>query len=115
MITYGTPGERAEKRLIKAKFTKCEIIDPGKYEDSKEKQRRGMKYCLQLVLGCDALVFSKWHNTITAGVGKEINYALRKGIPVYELRGRRLSSVHKRVAYLPRSETRQLYRAVGVQ
>jgi len=110
MITYGTLCEKAEKRRIKARFANYKIIDPGRYEDNREKRRSGMNYCMRLIDDCDALIFSRWNNSITAGVGKEINHALCKGMPVYELRGRHIESVHKRVRYLPRDKTRQLYR-----
>lgn len=115
MVTYGTITEKTEKRRIKARFMHYKIIDPGTYEDNAEKRRKGMNYCLQLIDDCDALIFSRCMNSITAGVGKEVNYALSKGIPVYELSGKRVESVCKRVAYLPRVKTRELYRAVKVQ
>lgn len=113
--TYGTPAEYAEKRRIKARFTEYEIVDPGKHEGNIEKQRKGMKYCLRLIDSCDALIFSRWKNnktrsnSITAGVGKEINYALSKRMPVYELRDGHVRSIHKPVAYLSIDTTMGLY------
>ena len=107
--SYGTSTEMTEKGRIKARFGEYKVIDPGKHEGNIEKQRKGMMYCLQLIDGCDALIYSRWKNKVTAGVGKEINYALNKGMPVYELRGKRIKSIHRPVAYLSLDATMRLY------
>jgi hypothetical protein len=46
---------------------------------------------------------------VTAGVGLEVNYALSKGIPVYELRNAKLERTTRTVRYLSREETLRHY------
>lgn len=108
--TYGSPTEKTEKKQIKAVFPKCKIIDPGKHEGNIEKTTKEMKYCYGLISTCDALVFSRLLRRITSGVGKEIKYALRNGIRVYELRGKNFKSIKKSLPYLSRKNTIRLYR-----
>ena len=114
--SYGTLTERAEQGQIKTRFAEYEIIDPGKYEGNVEKQRMGgLNYCFQLIDGCQALTYSRWKNKITAGVGKEINYALSKNMPVYELRGKRVKAIHRPVTYLSLDATMRLYSALELK
>jgi hypothetical protein len=109
LITYRTQTEKAERKQITARFPKCEIIDPGEYEGNIEKTLGGMEYCFQWIRSCDALIFSRLKTKITAGVGREINYALRNGVKVYELHDKRVKSIRKPVTYLSRKRTRRLY------
>ena len=109
ICTYRTQTEKAERKQIRARFPKYKIIDPGEYEGNIEKTLGGMEYCFQLIRSCDALIFSRLKTKITAGVGKEINYALRNGVRVYELRGKHVKSIREPVAYLSRKRTVRLY------
>jgi len=102
---YGTKQESTERRQIIKKFQKVEIIDPGSFQDNPEKQRGGMEFCLKLVKGCQAVVFSKFNGKITAGVGKEVNYAIEKKINVFELNGNKFHSIDKPVDYLSIMDT----------
>lgn len=109
MPLYGTQKEKLEKILITNYFPGCDIVDPGTYQSNVEKARRGMDYCLELVDQCESVVFSRYENFITAGVGKEVNHALSKAKLVYELKKGVLSQVGEPVEYLDRDETRMLY------
>jgi hypothetical protein len=110
LCTYGTQTERAERRQIRATFPKCKIVDPGQFENSVEKQVKGMKYCFELIRDCDALVFSKLLKKVTTGVGLEIRYALAHHIRVYELKGKSIRQVTKPLRYLSRKHSRDLFR-----
>lgn len=44
-----------------------------------------MGLCLRLVEECDIVVFSRLLGKITAGVGKEVNHAMKNGKAVYEI------------------------------
>jgi hypothetical protein len=110
LCTYGTRTEKVERRQIKAKFPRCKIVDPGQFENSVEKQVKGMKYCFELIRDCDALVFSRLLKKVTAGVGVEIRYALSHSIRVYELRGKSVRRVTKPLRYLSREDSRDLFR-----
>jgi len=108
MPLYGTKQESNERKQIIKKFPKGEIIDPGSFKDNPEKQREGMEYCLKLVSKCQAVVFSKFKGKITAGVGKEVNYAIEKKIDVLELNEDRFNRINKPVEYLSIMETIKL-------
>jgi len=110
MAIYDTEIEEREKFLILDNLPSATIIDPGSFQDNFQKQKYGMDYCYRLLEKCNALVFTKFLNKITAGVGLEINHALKMNIPVQELRGKTLKSVKKPVVFLSRTETIILYR-----
>ena len=105
MPLYGTKRESNERRQIIKKFHKVEIIDPGSFQDNPKKQREGMEFCLKLVSKCKAVVFSKFKDEITAGVGKEVNYAIEKKIDFFELNRDKFYSINKPVEYLSIMET----------
>jgi hypothetical protein len=109
ICTYGTQTERAERKVIRARFPKCRIIDPGNYEGNIEKRTKGMSYCFGLIAKCDVLVFARLLNQITSGVGLEIVHALSKGISVYELDGQRVKTIKKKLPFLSREATVDLY------
>lgn len=109
MPIYGTAQERFERILITHHFPGSEIVDPGAIQNNPEKRRRGMEYCLELVDTCHSVVFTRFKNVITAGVGKEVNHALSGGKPVHELEGANMVQVTKPVNYLSREETVALY------
>lgn len=110
MPTYGTRTERTQKAAIKKLFPKHKMVDPGSIQDNPEKRREGMAYCLRLVGTCDALVFSRYLDEITAGVGKEVNHALDNDLEVYELINGKVKKVIARVNYLSITETVMLPR-----
>lgn len=110
MKIYGTPQERLEALLIKRQFPGCMIVNPGTMQTNQEKQIRGMDYCLELVEACDSLVFSRYQKEITSGVGMEVNHALSKGKPVYELQGLNIVQIDQPVQYLSREATVTKYR-----
>ena len=109
MPLYGNPKEISEKSQIKKNIPAVTIVDPGTYQDNPEKRRDGMEYCLKLVKECDSLVFSKYHGEITAGVGKEVNFAIENKMPVYELNGGKLHRIEQSVAYLSVLDTIAMY------
>ncbi len=109
MCLYGTDLEKEEVESILKGFPNHEIVDPGEHDGNPEKSRAGMKYCFNLIDGCDALVFSRLLGKVTAGVGLEISHALSKGIPVHELRNGEFKPIHRPVAYLSRDETIRHY------
>ena len=109
MPLYGTKEEKNEKKQILTYIPNATIVDPGSFQDNPEKRRGGMEYCLKLVEKCNALVFSKYFGKITAGVGKEINHALSRKMPVHEIWNEKLRNVTKEVKYLSRLATRKLY------
>jgi hypothetical protein len=110
MCTYGTIAEEFELKRIKSGFRRVRIVNPARYEGHPEKLRDTVGFCLRLVEKCDAVVFSRLMGKVTAGVGKEVNHAIRIGRPVYELVGERLKRRKSRTKYISRAATIRLYR-----
>ena len=110
MAIYGTVKEEKEKRQILENIPEAVIVDPGSFQDNPEKRTGGMNFCLKLVEKCNGVVFTRFLNKITAGVGKEVNHALKKKIQVHELKNGKLRKVNKPVKYLTREATVRLYR-----
>jgi len=110
MTLYGSSIESYEKSQIRKNIPTVKIVDPGKYQDNPEKRRDEMKYCFKLIQDCDGLVFSKYRDKITAGVGLEVNFALEIKIPVYELKEGKLHRTEEPVEHLSRLDTIALYR-----
>ena len=110
MLLYGTKLEKIEKQQILKNFPDAKIVDPGSFQNNPEKRLGGMEYCLNLVDKCNGLVFTRFLNKITAGVGKEINHALKKRLQVHELKNGKVRKIRKPVRYLTREETVKLYR-----
>jgi len=109
MPIYGTLAEKHELTHIRCNFPRVRIVNPAKYQNHPEKRRDKMGFCLRLVEASDALVFSRYRGKVTAGVGKEVNHALRVGLPVFELKGKRLQRQRKRVRHLSLDETLRMY------
>ncbi len=109
MCLYGEPDERKHLARIRREFRRCEVVNPADYDGDPAKMRDTVGFCLNLVEGCDAVVFCRLLGKITAGVGKEVNYALRVGKPVFELQGARIVRRARRVAYISRRDTLRLY------
>lgn len=110
MPHYGTKVEEMERAHILRNMPEVEIVDPGSFADNPEKRMGGMEYCLKLVERCNVVVFTRFHGKITSGVGLEVNHAIKKKIPVYELKDGKLKKVTKPVRHLSREETVRLYR-----
>jgi hypothetical protein len=111
MKLYGTDAERTEVALIEKRFVGSEIVDPSA-DQATSGQARETGYYLGLVDSCDCLVFSRFFGYVTEGVRPEVEHALSKGKPVYELRDGRFIPVSGPVANLPIVE-RLILRAKG--
>lgn len=107
---YGTLCEQAEIRVIRNRFKKHRIVNPAHYSDHPEKRRDTMGFCLRLVEGCEIVVFSRILGKVTAGVGKEVNHALKIGKRVYEVTRNGLIRRYRALEYLSRARSRSLYR-----
>ena len=68
-----------------------------------------MGFCLGLVAASHSVVFSRILGKVTAGVGKEVNHALRLGKPVYEITAARVVRCTRRVSYISPKASRALY------
>jgi hypothetical protein len=87
---YGTPVERRQISLIKSYFPPDSVVvDPGSDDNVPRTAEREMQYFLGMVEQSDCVVFSRHIGVVTSGVMQEVNYALSKGKPVYEIRGGR--------------------------
>lgn len=106
---YGSHAERTELKYIRRKFRTFRIVNPARYEGHPEKRRDTMGFCLRLVEKCDAIVFSRLRRKVTAGVGKEVNHALRLGKPVFEVTNGHFIRRTTPVKYLSVHETLHLW------
>ena len=108
MPLYGTEIEKTEKNQIIKNLPKVEIIDPGTFQSNPQKKREGMDYCFKLIEKCNVLIFSKFSGKVTSGVGKEVEYALKEKLDVFELNGAKLHKITQPVKYLSIMETIRL-------
>ena len=108
MPLYGTKIEKTEKNQIIENLPDVEIIDPGTFQSNPQKKREGMNYCFKLIKKCNILIFSKFKGKVTSGVGKEVEYALKEKLDVFELNGSKLHRITRPVKYLSIMETRSL-------
>jgi hypothetical protein len=111
MKLYGTAAERREVALIQQRFAGSEIVDPSAHQSAAEPGKE-TEYYLGLVDTCDCLVFSRYFGYVTEGVKPEVDRALSKGMPVYELRDGRFTPATGPVVNLPMRE-RLVLRAKG--
>jgi hypothetical protein len=109
MCMYGTREERRDLGRIRRRFSGSQIVNPADYDGHPGKLAEGVNFCLRLVKQCDLVVFSPLLGKVTAGVGKEVNYALRIGKPVFKIAGGRFSKCKAPVTYLSRLATLGLY------
>ncbi len=109
MCTYRTIAEDFELKRIKSAFRRTRIVNPARYEGHPEKLKDTIGFCLRLIEKCDAVVFSRLLGKVTAGVGKEVNHALRIRRPVFELVGSELKRRKTPVKYISRAATIRLY------
>lgn len=111
MKLYGSASESREVKLIQQRFVGYEVVDPSAHQSSAEPGRE-TEYYLRLVDSCDCLVFSRHFGNVTEGVKPEVDHALSKGMPVYEIRDGGFLTVTGPVANLPMRE-RLILRAKG--
>jgi len=110
MCLYGEADEREELRRIRKRFRRVHVVNPAKYDGHPDKQTDTVGFCLKLIDGCDVVVFSRLLGKISAGVGKEVNHALKTGKLVFELSPNKIIPRNRRVKYLSRAATISLYR-----
>jgi hypothetical protein len=110
MCLYGRIEERQHMSTIRRRFRQSRIVNPADYQGHPFKRVDSVGFCLKLVEGCDLVVYSRLFNKITAGVGKEINHALKVGKQVFELKGGRLVRRIRQAKYISRQATVRLYR-----
>lgn len=103
MKLYGSASERREIELIGQRFVGYEVVDPSTHQPGAEPGGE-TEYYLRLVDSCDCLVFSRHFGNVTEGVKPEVDHALSKGMPVYEIREGRFITVTRPVANLPMRE-----------
>jgi hypothetical protein len=84
---YGSETERRQISIIKERFPGSEVVDPASGGDAPGQAERDIGYFLEVVDRCDCLVFSRRMGVVTSGVLQEVNHAVSKGMPVYEIRG----------------------------
>ena len=109
MCMYGWAAERRELLFIRRKFRGRRIVNPAAYRDHPEKRRDQIGFCLRLVARSHCVVFSRILGKVTAGVGKEVNHALRLGKPVYEVAAARVVRRQRPVRYISPRASRALY------
>jgi hypothetical protein len=109
MCLYCTEVESAEVVAITRCLPFYEIVNPSTLQSHVDKSDDGMRYFYRMIDYCDALVFSRLLGKITAGVGLEVNHALTRLIPVYELGNGRILRVTEPVRFLSREETLKQY------
>ena len=108
MSMYGTREEKLKKAQIKRAFPGSHIVDPSLFPDHE------MAYYLRRVERCNMVVFSRLEGKIGAGIGKEINHALKSGMPVFELlNGGNVTVVTEPVKHLTVAETIKLLKKSG--
>src|SRR5258708_23069479 len=105
MCLYGRSDERQQLTRIRKQFRRLKIVNPANYDDHPLKQADTVGFCLKLVEGCDLVVFSRLLGKITAGVGKEVNHALKIGKPVFELSPAKMVRRTRKLAYVSRRDT----------
>ena len=110
MPGYGTEKEKNDIYRIEGKFGRVQIINPA---DTKPQHlsnfNNEMEFFFKQIDKCNAVVFRRFGNIITSGVGKEINYALGKGKAVFEITDKGFKKVTKPVDFISRELTHELY------
>jgi hypothetical protein len=110
MCLYGTEAERAQLTTLARRLPYCVIVDPGALQSHADKSDDdGIRYFFRVIDHCDALVFSRLSGEITVGVGLEVNHALTRLIPVYELGSEKILKITRPVMSLSREETLKQY------
>ncbi|MDA4118221.1 MAG: hypothetical protein OK455_07745 [Thaumarchaeota archaeon] len=99
---YGTSLEERQISQIKDHFPPDSVVvDPARDVNQLGTAELEMQHFLEVIDQCDCLVFSRYRGVVTSGVLEEVNYALSKAKPVFELRrGGRIEPVKRNI---PRS------------
>ena len=107
-VTYGSVKESEDLELIQKEFPKAEIINPRfiKPEDLND----SMATYLRIVKNCNLVIFRGIPNqSLTGGVGMEINHALDNQIKVVEIKNEKLIQMENKVEYLTREDSNRLF------
>lgn len=107
ICTYGKPDERRDLKRIRSKLSEISIVNPARGHPLKLADTMG--FCLKLVEDCDIVVFTRLMGKVTSGVGKEVNHALGLGTPVFELSDVGFLPRTRKVVYISRRATVNLY------
>lgn len=109
MCMYRRRAEKEQLLAIREQFPRTRVINPARYDGHPDKLMDTLGFCLRLITKCDAVVFSRILGKVTAGVGAEVNHALRLGLPVFEVVGNRCIRRRRAVRYVGRKATYRLY------
>lgn len=110
---YGGSTRQVESidRLVAAGWS---VVNPDHADHQAGYRDHGMQHFLDAVGTCDALAFLRFPNgDVGAGVGKEIEEALRLGLPVYDVADG-MRPITARPAVLTVDDTRALIRSLSV-
>jgi len=108
MSLYGTKEEELKLAQIERAFPGSRIVNPALFPDHE------MAYYLRRVERCNMVVFSRLEGKIGAGIGKEVNHALKKGMRVSELLwDGNVKEVTEPVKYLTIAKTLELLKKSG--
>ncbi len=105
---YGSDEEKNEIAHIMSLFGSSTIVNPSIYEGRVNDTKDRMIFYLNLVRDCDIVVFRRLAGKISAGVGKEVNFALKSGKVVYELQNQQIIAITQPVDPISVEETRRL-------
>jgi hypothetical protein len=109
MCLYGRRDERLQLAHIRKEFRPCTVVNPANFDGHPDKVNDTVGFCLKLIDESDVVVFARLLGKVTAGVGKEVNYALKTGKLVFELQSDRIVRRFRRVNYISRRATISLY------
>lgn len=109
MCIYGTSTESNEISAIAKWLPHYEIVNPSLFQTKVDGIDAGMFPFYGIIDICHVLVFSRLLGKITSGVGLEVNYALKKSVPVYELRSSGITKIYAYIKFLSREETIRHY------
>lgn len=89
---YGGPRQLQAIELLRSNGWQVE--NPDQPHHTAAYRQHGMKHFTEVVADCDGLAFLRFPNgSIGAGVALEIEMALRRGLPVWDISNDRLESV----------------------
>lgn len=95
---YGTDRQAAAVALIKANGWQVENPDQPHHDAAYK--AHGMQHFVELVEDCNGLTFLRFDDqAIGAGVAKEIETALRLGLPVWDASDGRMMSIGSMMPY----------------
>jgi len=109
MCLYGTDAERVQVAAMARLLPYYVIVDPSTLQSHADESKDIMGYFFKVIDYCDALIFSRLLGEIAVGVGLEVNHALTRLIPVYELEDEGILRITEPVAFLSREETLKRY------